>query len=79
MLLNKASTSKLTIWRSLFWVNISSTKVKESLTVNSFCVISDRTGTKKFATLYVGVPIPERIGLNDSNPFIRDLYTLGDP
>ena len=30
--------------------------MKESLTVNSFCVISDRTGTKDFASVYVGVP-----------------------
>ena len=46
MLVNKASTSKLAIWRSLFWVKILSTKVKESLTANSFCVISDRTELK---------------------------------
>ena len=53
--------------------------MKESLTVNSFCVISDRTGTKNFASLYVGVPIAERIGLNGGNPFIRGLCTLADP
>ena len=79
MLVNKASTSKLAIWRSLFWVKkISSTDVKESLTVNSFYVISDRTRTKNFASLYVGVPIAERIGLNGGNPFVRDLFTLVD-
>ena len=55
----------------MFWVKISATKVKESFTVNSFCVISDRTGTKHFASLYVGVPIAERIGLNGGNPFIK--------
>ena len=49
--------------------------MKESLTVNSFCVISDRTRTKNFASLYVGVPIAERISLNGGNPFIRRLCT----
>ena len=47
MLVNKVSTSKLAIQRSLPWVKVSSTKTKEFLTVNSFCVISDRKGTKK--------------------------------
>ena len=51
MLVDKTSTSELAIQRSLSWIKISSTKVKESLTVNSFCVISDRTGTKKSANL----------------------------
>ena len=45
MLVNKASTSKLAKQRSLSWVKISWTKIKGSLTVNSFCVISDRKGT----------------------------------
>ena len=58
---------------------MSSTKVKESVTVNSFCVTSDRTGTKNFASLYVGVPIAERISLNGGNPFRRGLCTLADP
>ena len=53
--------------------------MKESLIVNSFCVISYRRGTKNFASLYVGVPIAERIGLNGGNPFIRGLCTLADP
>ena len=79
MLVNKASTSQLAIWRSLFWVKISSTKVKESLTANSFCVISDRTETKSFASLYVRVPIAEILVLNGGNAFIRGLWTLADP
>ena len=53
--------------------------MKESVTVNSFCVTSDRTGTKNFASLYVGVPIAERISLNGGNPFRRGLCTLADP
>ena len=79
MFVNKASTSKLAIWRSLFWAKISSTKVKEPLTVNSFWVISDRTGTENFGSLYVGVPIAEIIGLNGDNPFTRGFCTLADP
>ena len=79
MLLNKASTSKLAIQRSLSWVKILSTKMKEPLTVNWCNVISDRTGTKNFANLYVGVTITERVGLNGGNPFLRGLCTLGDP
>ena len=43
--------------------------MKESLTVNSFCVTSDRTETKNFASLYVGVPISERIGHGFSHSF----------
>ena len=79
MLVNKPSTSKLAMWRPLTWGKISSTKVKESLTENSFCIISDRNGTKNFASLYVGVPIAERMGVNDSNPVLRGLCTLADP
>ena len=47
--------------------------------MNSFCVISDRTGTKNFAGFYVGVPIAEKIGLNGGNPFMRGLCTSADP
>ena len=76
MLVNKEWTSKLAIQRSLFWVKISSRKVKEYLSVKLFCVISDRTRTKNFASLYVGVPIAERMCLNGDNPFLSDLCTL---
>ena len=53
--------------------------MKKSLTVNSFCVISGRTGTTSFACFYVEVAITKRIGLNGGNPFIRGLCTLGYP
>ena len=53
--------------------------MKESLKLYSFYVISDRRGTKNFASLYVGVPIPERVSLNGDNLFLRDLCTLADP
>ena len=38
ILVNKASISKLVVQKSQLWVKISKTKVKESLTVNPFCV-----------------------------------------
>ena len=79
MFVNKASTSKLAILRSLFCVKISSKIVKESLTVNSLCVISDRMENKNLASLYVGVPIAERIGMNGSNPIIKGLCISADP
>ena len=53
--------------------------VHKASTVNSFCVISDRMGTKNFASFYVGVPIAERIGLNGGSPFLWGLCTLADP
>ena len=53
--------------------------MKEPLTVNSFCVISDRAETKNFASLYLGVPIAEKTGLNGGNSFITILCSLADP
>ena len=58
---------------------ISSANVKKSLTVNLFCVISDRTGTKTFASLYAGVSVAERIGLNGGIHLRNGLCTLADP
>ena len=71
MLINRPSASKLAMKRSLFWVENSSTKVKKSLTLNSFCNVSDRTGTKNITNLYVGVPIAERMNLNGGILFLR--------
>ena len=53
--------------------------MKETLAVNSFFVISDRTMTKRFASLYVGVPVTEGIDLNGDDPFVRSLCTVADP
>ena len=36
-------------------------------------------GSKNFRSLYFGVATAERIGLNDSNPFLTGLCTLADP
>ena len=51
MLANKASISRPATLRSLFWVQISSTKVKQFWTVMSFCIISGKIGTITFASL----------------------------
>ena len=61
------------------WVKISSTKVKKSWSVNSFCIIPDKMGPKNFASLYAGVPTAGRIGMNGCNLFLRGLYSLADP
>ena len=58
---------------------ISSTKAKESRTVNSFCVISDDAGTKNFTSLQLEVPRAERMSQNGSKPFLGGLYALADP
>ena len=60
-------------------VSSHGTKVKECRTVNSFCVISDDTGTKNFTSLQLEVPRAERMSLNGSKPFLGGLYTLADP
>ena len=52
--------------------------MKEPLTVNSFCVISDRAETKNFASLYLGKNA-EKTGLNGGNSFITILCSLADP
>ena len=42
---------------------------------SSFCVLSDRMETKRFASFYVGMPTAEKIGLNGGNPFLRGLLS----
>lgn len=59
-------------------IKISSTSEKESLTVNSFYVISDKMGTKKFTNLEAMVPITKRIGLNAGNSVERSLCMLAN-
>ena len=36
-------------------------------------------GTKNFASLYAGVPIAGRIGMNGCNLFLRGSCNLADP
>ena len=36
-------------------------------------------GTKNFASLYVGVPIAERMSLSRGHPCLRGLCNLADP
>ena len=51
MLVNRESTSKLPIKRSLCRSKISSEKWKESSTVNSFVVKDFKIGTKNYASI----------------------------
>ena len=50
--------------------------MKASLTVYSLVVRGSSTGTKNFASLYVGVPMADKIGLKDGRPSIKILWTL---
>ena len=36
-------------------------------------------GTKNFASLYVGVPMADKIGLKDARPSLTILLTLAEP
>ena len=49
------------------------------LIVYSLVVRGSRTGTKNFASLYVGVPMTDKIGLKDGRPSLTILWTLAKP
>ena len=53
--------------------------MKESLTVNSICIISDRMSTKNFASLYARMSITDRMDLNGGNPLLRASCILANP
>ena len=53
--------------------------MEKSWTVNSFCVTSDKMGTKNFSILFLGVPIAEIMDLNGVNLFLRGSCALADP
>ena len=42
----------------------------------SLVVRGSRIGTKNFASLYVGVPMADKIGLKDGRPSLTILWTL---
>ena len=67
MLVKGDSISKLAIanFESKLWS--SSANVKDSL-VYSLVVRGSAIGTKKFVSLYVGVPMADKIGLKDGMP-----------
>ena len=53
--------------------------MKESLIVYSLVVRGSSIGTKNFASLYVGVPIADKIGLKDGRPSVIILWILAKP
>ena len=79
MLVKCYSTSKLAITSLESKFLSSSANVKESLLVYSLIVWGSSTGTKNFATLYVGVPMIDKIGLKDERPSVTILWTLPEP
>lgn len=78
ILVNKESTSRLATFRLFSYNKTSSTKERESLTVNSLWDISEKMGTKSFVDLYVRSPIVKRMGLIRGSSFLRSLCTLFD-
>ena len=45
----------------------------------SLVVRGSSIGTKNFASLYVGVPMADKIGLKDGGPSVAILWTLAKP
>ena len=78
-LVKSESISRLPFKSLLSWCTISSAKTKESFTVNSLNVIEENLGTKNFASLYLGVPTAESIGLNRGQTLVMSLCTLQSP
>ena len=64
MLVNKDSTSILTIYNELSYVVISLEKLKESLILHSLWVRGSSTGIRSLAILYPGVFLADRIDEN---------------
>ena len=42
-------------------------------------ILGSSTGTKNFTSLYVGVPMADKIGLKDGRPSVTILWTLAEP
>ena len=64
MLVNKDSTSRLTIYNELSYVVISLEKLKESLILHSLWVRGSITGIKNLTILYPEVFVADRIDQN---------------
>ena len=45
----------------------------------SLVVKDSSIGAKNFASLYVGVPMADKIGLKDGRPSVTILWTLAEP
>ena len=71
--------SKLAMIQSVSKLTISSENESESWTVNSLTVKGDKTGTKNFARMHVGVPIANKMGQKEWQLSMISLYTLALP
>ena len=79
MLVKSDSVSKLVITSLESKLGSSSANVKESLIVYSLVVRGSSIRTKNLASLYVGVPMTDKIGLGDGRPSVTILWTLAEP
>ena len=79
MLVKRLSTSRLAITQSGSSFTTSSEKENESWTVKSLTAKGDKKRTKKFARLYVGVPMADNIGRKNGQLFWTGLCTLARP
>ena len=77
-LVKSDSVSKLAItsFESKLWS--SSVNVKESLIVYSLVVRGSSNGTKNFASLYVSVPMADKLVLKDGRPSVADFERMKD-
>ena len=76
MLVKGLSTSKLAMIQLASKLTTSSANENELWTVNSLTVKSDKTGTKNFARLYVGVRITDKMGRKEGQSSMIGLCTL---
>ena len=75
----RLSMSKLAMIQSVSKLTISSENESESWMVNSLTVKGDKTVTKNFARMYVGVPIANKMGQKEWQLSMISLYTLALP
>ena len=78
MLVKRYSISKLAITslESKLWR--SSAYVKESLIVYWLVVRNSSIGTKDFASLYVGSPVADKVGVKDGRSSVKIFWNLAE-
>ena len=76
MFVKRLSTSKLAMIQLASKLVTSSANENKSWTVNSLTVKGDKTGTKNFSRLYVGVPIAVKMGWKEGQLSMIGLCTL---
>ena len=79
ILVKSDSTSKLAIIKLESWFKSSSTNGNESLIVYSFKVKGIKSGSKNLDSLYVGVPIANKIGQKEGTPSLICWWILAQP